>query len=264
MKKECTIINPHQPYIEKGVDQLHKLNCPKHGVSHFYEFSLNEGKPHEVKAVPDGSIDLLSNIGPNKVTTYISGTVFGVKAWELGEADRCFGVRFQPGQGVLPEELSMDMLVNDDLEIDGDIFAKDMTEKIALANGIEERSQIFLEAYQQLVYSRTKLSDKEKINEYLVNRIIRAKGHISLNELEAETNYSACYLRRIFKSYHSISPKQFAQYIRFQTLLETTKSDNIRYDELALECGYYDEAHMMKEFKNYSGMTLEQYRKWRK
>ena len=105
---------------------------------------------------------------------------------------------------------------------------------------------------------------KEKINEYLVNRIIRAKGHISLNELEAETNYSACYLRRIFKSYHSISPKQFAQYIRFQTLLETTKSDNIRYDELALECGYYDEAHMMKEFKNYSGMTLEQYRKWRK
>ena len=136
MKKECTIINPHQPYIEKGVDQLHKLNCPKHGVSHFYEFSLNEGKPHEVKAVPDGSIDLLFNIGPNKVTTYISGTVFGVKARELGEADRCFGVRFQPGQGVLPEELSMDMLVNDDLEIDGDIFAKDMTEKIALANGI--------------------------------------------------------------------------------------------------------------------------------
>ena len=82
-----------------------------------------------------------------------------------------------------------------------------------------------------------------------------------MNELEDETNYSACYLRRVFKNYHSISPKQFAQYVRFQTLLEKMEKGNMRYDELALECGYYDEAHMMKEFKNYAGMTLEQYRK---
>ena len=32
-----------------------------------------------MKAVPDGSIDLLFNIGSDKVTTYISGTVFGVR-----------------------------------------------------------------------------------------------------------------------------------------------------------------------------------------
>ena len=30
---------------------------------------------------------------------------------------------------------------------------------------------------------------------------------------------------------------------------------------LALDCGYFDEAHMMKEFKSYAGLTLEQYRK---
>ena len=111
------------------------------------------------------------------------------------------------------------------------------------------------------MYSRTAFSDKEKINEYLVSRITRSKGQISMDELEEETNYSACYLRRVFKNFHSISPKQFAQYIRFQTLLEKMKKREIRYDELALECGYYDEAHMMKEFKNYAGVTLEQYRK---
>lgn len=261
MKKENTIINPHQPYIELGVDQLNKLNCPQLGISHFYEFSLGQGRPHEVKAVPDGSIDLLFNIGSDKVTTYISGTVFGVKAWELGDADMCFGVRFQPGQGVLPKDLSMDMLVNDDIEIDGNIFGENITERIALAKDINERSEIFREAYEKLIYSRTQFSDKEKINEYLVSRITRSKGYINMNELEDETNYSACYLRRVFKNYHSISPKQFAQYVRFQTLLEKMEKGNMRYDELALECGYYDEAHMMKEFKNYAGMTLEQYRK---
>lgn len=62
MRQENTIINPLQPYIELGVEQLRKLNCPKLGISHFYEFSLGQDKPHEVKAVPDGSIDLLFNI----------------------------------------------------------------------------------------------------------------------------------------------------------------------------------------------------------
>ena len=261
MKKENTIIHPHQPYIELGVGKVSKLNIPQLGISHFYEFSLEKGMQHEVKAVPDGSIDLLFNIGSNKVTTFISGTVFGVKKWELGEADLCFGIRFQPGQGILPKELTMDMLVNDDLEIDGDIFGKNLTEKIALANDIDGRSQLFMDIYRSFLYGRPDLSDKEMINEYLVNRITRAKGHISMSKLEQETNYSACYLRRVFKNYNGISPKQFARYIRFQTLLEKLKTQNLRYDELALDCGYFDEAHMMKEFKNYAGLTLEQYRK---
>ncbi len=261
MRQENTIINPLQPYIELGVEQLRKLNCSKLGISHFYEFSLGQDKPHEVKAVPDGSIDLLFNIGSDRVTTYISGTVFGVKAWALGDENRCFGIRFQPGQGVLPKELSMDMLVNDDIEIDGDLFGEHITERIALAKDIKERSELFMEAYEALIYSRTSFSDKEKINEYLVSRITRSKGQISMSELEKETNYSACYLRRVFKKYHSISPKQFAQFVRFQILLEKMKQESMRYDELALECGYYDEAHMMKEFKNYAGVTLEQYKK---
>lgn len=261
MQKENTIINPCQPYVELGVDNVSRLDMPKLGISHFYEFLLGNKLLHELKAVPDGSIDLLFNIGKSRVTTFISGTVFGVKKWELGDVGLCFGVRFQPGQGILPRELSMDMLVNDDLEIDGNLFGKNLTERIAMATDIKGRSMIFMEAYRDFVYGRPDLSDKEMINEYLVNRITRANGHISINELQEETNYSACYLRRVFKNYNSISPKQFARYIRFQTLLDKLNTNNTRYDELALDCGYFDEAHMMKEFKSYAGLTLEQYRK---
>lgn len=239
MQKENTIINPCQPYVELGVDDVSRLDMPKLGISHFYEFFLGNKLLHELKAVPDGSIDLLFNIGKSRVTTFISGTVFGVKKWEL----------------------SMDMLVNDDLEIDGNLFGKNLTERIAMATDIKSRSMIFMEAYRDFVYGRPDLSDKEMINEYLVNRITRANGHISINELQEETNYSACYLRRVFKNYNSISPKQFARYIRFQTLLDKLNTNNTRYDELALDCGYFDEAHMMKEFKSYAGLTLEQYRK---
>ena len=164
MRRDTTIINPRQLYIELGVDELKKLNCPQLGISHFYEFSLGQGKTHELKAVPDGSIDLLFNIGSDKVTTYISGTVFSVKDWNLGDADLCFGVRFQPGQGILPKDLTMDMLVNNDVEIDGNIFGENLTEKIALADNIVDRSRIFKEAYETLgIYSAVWIKFKMKM-----------------------------------------------------------------------------------------------------
>lgn len=259
--KQTDIINPFQPYMTLEMDGYSQINRTDYGISHFYEFTIHDEKKHCIKAVPDASIDLLFNIGENKVSTYISGTVFGVKKWELGTQDDCFGVRFQPGQGILPKDITMEMIVNDDIEIDGDIFGKNLTEKIALAKTMSERIEIFKKAYEDMVLGRNSLSDKEKINEYLVNRISRTKGMITMRQLEAETNYSACYLRRIFKSFHGISPKQFAQYIRFQNLLMQADKEGVRYEQVALDCGYYDEPHMMKEFKKYSGVTLEQYRK---
>lgn len=259
--KQTDIINPFQPYMTLEMDGYSQINRTDYGISHFYEFSIHDEKKHCIKAVPDASIDLLFNIGENKVSTYISGTVFGVKKWELGTQDDCFGVRFQPGQGILPKDITMEMIVNDDIEIDGDIFGKNLTEKIALAKTMSERIDIFKKAYEDMVLGRNSLSDKEKINEYLVNRISRTKGMITMRQLEDETNYSACYLRRIFKSFHGISPKQFAQYIRFQNLLMQADKEGVRYEQVALDCGYYDEPHMMKEFKKYSGVTLEQYRK---
>ena len=259
--KQTDIINPFQPYMTLEMDGYSQINRTDYGISHFYEFTIHDEKKHCIKAVPDASIDLLFNIGENKVATYISGTVFGVKKWELGTQDDCFGVRFQPGQGILPKDITMEMIVNDDIEIDGDIFGKNLTEKIALAKTMSERIEIFKKAYEDMVLGRNSLSDKEKINEYLVNRISRTKGMITMRQLEDETNYSACYLRRIFKSFHGISPKQFAQYIRFQNLLMQADKEGVRYEQVALDCGYYDEPHMMKEFKKYSGVTLEQYRK---
>ena len=259
--KQTDIINPFQPYMTLEMDGYSQINRTDYGISHFYEFTIHDEKKHCIKAVPDASIDLLFNIGENKVSTYISGTVFGVKKWELGTQDDCFGVRFQPGQGILPKDITMEMIVNDDIEIDGDIFGKNLTEKIALAKTMSERIDIFKKAYEDMVLGRNSLSDKDKINEYLVNRISRTKGMITMRQLEDETNYSACYLRRIFKSFHGISPKQFAQYIRFQNLLMQADKEGVRYEQVALDCGYYDEPHMMKEFKKYSGVTLEQYRK---
>ena len=51
-----------------------------------------------MKAVPDGSVNLLFGIGEQDVKTYIGGTVLAAKGWEFEDGRSYFGVRFQPGE----------------------------------------------------------------------------------------------------------------------------------------------------------------------
>ena len=37
------------------------------------------------------------------------------------------------------------------------------------------------------------------------------------------------------------------------------EKEKIGLEELAVECGYYDQSHMIKDFKNFSGVTPEAY-----
>lgn len=259
MNDDQYTIMPLQPYVVLQSQNYRRIPHKELGISHFYQFTVTEGKGNSIYSVPDGSIDILFNIGKKEVHTYMSGTVFHAKPWEMGEEHTCFGVRFQAGQGILPKEMSIDMLVDQDVKIDEDLFGDQLAERIALAGNMEERTEIFKAAYHKIAMENADTSLQYNIDTYIRKRICQTKGNIPMEMLAKETGYTPCYIRRIFKKYHGISPKQFAQFVRFQHLLGVLKDENAHYEELALDCGYYDESHMMKDFKCYTGVTMDHY-----
>ncbi|MFR5152604.1 MAG: helix-turn-helix domain-containing protein [Ruminococcus sp.] len=84
---------------------------------------------------------------------------------------------------------------------------------------------------------------------------LRYRWKYSIQMLSRETGYSECYIRRVFKEIHGISPKEFERFIRFQAFLgEITKSpEQAGSEETALNCGYYDQSHMLKDFRLLQG-----------
>ena len=251
---------PIQPYLILRTDDYRTLRERKDGISHFYEFTMEKRPENGMQAVPDGSVDLLFGIGTQDVRTYIGGTVLAAKGWEFEDGRRYFGVRFQPGSCILPKELSIEDLVNRDLEIDGNLFGKNLTEQLAEAETIAGKAEIFLGEYRQMSGNRAP-EGAEAIERYVREQIYLSQGNISMTQLAEETGYSECYIRRIFKQIHGISPKNFERFVRFQNMLRTMNAakGTIRLDELAQKCGYYDESHMMKDFKNFAGMTPQNY-----
>lgn len=254
-------LTPIQPYLVLQADNYEKILLEQYGISEFYQFNLNDTLKNDLKAVPDGSVDILFSISENKVRTYIGGTVLKAKYWPLYDGNTYFGIRFEPGKCILPDDLSISDIVNNDIELDTRYFRNNLSEKIAQSNSIKDRANKFLNEYKNLFQKNNHFkSNTYPLENYIRNKIYESKGNISIQRLSKETGYSECYLRRAFRNVHGISPKSFEKFVRFQYLLNRISKINADNVDIALKCGYYDESHMIKDFKCFTGTTPEAYK----
>jgi AraC-like DNA-binding protein len=81
-------------------------------------------------------------------------------------------------------------------------------------------------------------------------------GQIDIRQLVKESGYSRKQLALLFGEQVGLAPKTLARIHRFQTALSTIgASDTHDWCDVALRVGYYDQAHMINEFRSLSGLT---------
>ena len=84
--------------------------------------------------------------------------------------------------------------------------------------------------------------------------IFRNNGSVSMADLLAQTSFSARHFRRKFKEIVGISPKYFCKVIQLNSVFKIIKSDNTeKLHALALDYGYYDQAHFINDFNRLIG-----------
>jgi AraC-like DNA-binding protein len=81
-------------------------------------------------------------------------------------------------------------------------------------------------------------------------------GRVGTQQLALESGYSRKHLAVLFRGQVGLAPKTLARIHRFQAALRTFNADPKKDGCLvALEAGYYDQAHMINEFRGLSGFT---------
>jgi len=96
--------------------------------------------------------------------------------------------------------------------------------------------------------------------QYAVDQILLRPGQLSLEALSQKVGYSQKHLIQLFKEQVGLPPKAFLRIIRFQrAIMEIEQRGAIEWSHLALDCGYYDQAHFIRDFKRFSGFTPEAY-----
>lgn len=95
---------------------------------------------------------------------------------------------------------------------------------------------------------------------YVVNEINKTKGLVEINELAEQTFLSRKQFERTFSDIIGSSPKQFQKIVRFQNAIHIkSKNKNLSLTEIAHQCGYFDQSHMINDFKSLSGMSPKQF-----
>jgi AraC-like DNA-binding protein len=63
-----------------------------------------------------------------------------------------------------------------------------------------------------------------------------------------------------FKTEVGVTPKRYCRLLRFQRALARAHGgDSVDWGDLALACGYFDQAHLIHEFREFSGLTPTAY-----
>ncbi len=219
------------------------------------------GSTREIVA-PDGCIDVLfsSDAENNKVRNIIVGTLEEPIFVDMEhEKLQTFGIRFLPGglQAFIKESASQ--FTNRIVKLN-DVFSdmnKELNDKIFTTLNVK--------AVVEMVnhYFVSKLSGDipwEDTFQNALHLIYRTRGSISVKDVAQREAVSEKQLTRIFYERTGVNTKVFARIIRFQSILRIINNrTDAKLVDIAMQNGYYDQAHLIREFKCFCGKTPTEY-----
>ncbi|MEU9142379.1 AraC family transcriptional regulator [Streptomyces sp. NPDC048349] len=85
--------------------------------------------------------------------------------------------------------------------------------------------------------------------------LCRAGGAIPVGRLAADVGWSQGYLIRRFTEQIGLTPKMSARVLRFHRAVRLLTGDGANLAEVTAVCGYYDQAHLNREFRALAGTT---------
>ena len=95
-------------------------------------------------------------------------------------------------------------------------------------------------------------------------QLLRSGGTMRMSELADQTGWSGRYLTSRFRAEIGLTPKAAARVIRFsraRALLvrRLAAGDGHTLADLAVSCGYFDQAHLAREFRSLAGCPPSQW-----
>ena len=91
---------------------------------------------------------------------------------------------------------------------------------------------------------------------YALGFFIRQPQSLSVADITDKISLSPRRFIELFDDQVGMTPKVFSHIRRFQRALEEIqRRRNLRWAELAPDCGYYDQAHFICDFKEFCELT---------
>lgn len=217
------------------------------------DFSVCEN--NKIWVIPDICMDIMvtGNQNFNSIGSHFCG--INNFSYFADESDSfCFGIRFYAWSAVLFADDGMNGVLNAFLNADAYFsdFSRELNEKLFNAESIYERKAITEEFLLRRLNTKRENFDIMNSLYFIINN----NGNAGVAELSDYCVISKRQLERRFVEYTGVSPKQLINLIRYQILWQDCLKGNFNALDAVEKFGYYDQSHLIKEFKKYHGMSI--------
>lgn len=168
-------------------------------------------------------------------------------------------INFRFGKAYPFAEMPMDELA--DSVVDGEIvMSSDILD-------IREGLMYCLSPKEKFLYVESKLlslfGERLTVNpftDFAVTYLAKNPNNAAIASLSHKVGFSQKHLISLFKNHVGLSPKAFMKIMRFQHVINTLDHrEDLSMTHVALNSGYYDQAHFIHDFRKFSGYTPAAY-----
>ncbi|WP_458125709.1 helix-turn-helix domain-containing protein [Paenibacillus sp. Z3-2] len=265
---------PNSYYVEKipAADLMAYVACYWESGSlpnTHADVAAGEGRERSVMTVParvlpDGCTDMLITYDPVcSVHSYAyCGNYtepFAVPESSDDDApagDYTFGVRFFPGGAHVFHGMPLEWFTDKRIALQECWPEKlnELQERMAETNSFTERVEVMNTYLSPLsVQASTYENDLMK---NVLHRIFKDGGRMSVQEIALREVVSERQLHRKFSEWIGISPKRFSEVVRFHRVLGSIHQGHTAdWAMLAQNHGFFDQAHLIRQFRKFYGET---------
>jgi len=91
-------------------------------------------------------------------------------------------------------------------------------------------------------------------------QLLNSENSISIDTLSQSLCISNRGLQKLFKKHIGMSPAYYRKIIRFNKATQLLSSDsNSSLTEISYACGYFDQAHFIKDFREFGGISPSEF-----
>jgi AraC-like DNA-binding protein len=228
--------------------------------------------------MPDGSVELVINlrqdfikiIDPHNVERFhtIPGCVVSGPRSEFFVIDTedemaNVGVHFKPGGAFPFLKLPPGELCNQSIALE-DLWGAQsalLRERLLAAATPEEKIRV-LECC--LLEQMAKPLERHPAVNFALQQFCRSHQPPSVSRVVDQVGFSQRRFIQLFCDEVGLTPKLFYRVSRFQKMIHAAHArSEVNWADMALDCGYYDQAHFIHDFQSFAGITPSTYLKQR-
>jgi AraC-like DNA-binding protein len=224
-------------------------------VEHFWLVAWQvTGEPVTREVLSHPSVHIVLERGRSSVT----GVPRGRFVRRLEGQGEVFGIKFRPG-GFRPLARGPVAQLTDRTIPLGELFpdAAALEHCVLSAAPVVERIALASAFLRRVLPARDPVVDHVAA---VVKRILDDRGIRRVDDVVRIVGGSPRALQRLFSDYVGVSPKWVIRRYRLHDAIERMDAgDVVDWPSLALELGYFDQAHFIREFKSLVGRTPGDY-----